>query len=193
MKPRGRLYLVLLLISIAIRTMFYFFLFEEGSVPYWVGKTDLLYDVIFFAAFAWLLELLKDRRWLIGLTWITFIDSVGHSVTHLVHEATFLLTERQYSLFQGIMSIPPLVFYLCIVFARKSPARPYFRVMALLTYAPLFYIICAIIFHLPDAETLLSEKTQLFVFSILENLLLVAAMLRTPELRRPKYADFLKE
>jgi hypothetical protein len=57
----------------------------------------------------------------------------------------------------------------------------------------LFYIIFAILFHLPDAATLLSEKTQLFVFSILENLLLVVALLRTPELRRRKYADFLKE
>jgi hypothetical protein len=191
MKAKGRLYLILLLVSITIRLSFYFFSLE-GPFPDWIGKTELLYNAIFFGIVISLLNLLKDRKWLIGLVWIIMIDSFAYKLLEQIQDAFSPLPEHQYELYHNIMSIPPLVFYICIFFVRKSPARFFFRCLSLLSTIPILYLLCAAIFHFSDPYVWMTSPGGIVIIDILLNLLLAGAVLRTPALRRAEYADFLK-
>lgn len=191
MKAKGLLYLILLFVSITVHAIFYYFPLE-GPVADWIDKTQLLYNGFFFGIVISLLNLLKDRKWLIGLAWITLIDTLAYGLLEWVQDVFSPLPDHQYVLYHNIMGIPPVVFYVCIFFVRKSTARFYFRCIAVVSMLPLAYDICASIFHLPDPYFLLTSPGSLLIMDILLNLLLAVAVLRTPELRRADYADFME-
>ena len=192
MKGKGRSFLILLLISIAVRAIFYFFSFEDTFL-YWIGETDLLYDVIFFAILINLMQVIKERKWLSGMAWVVLIDAIAHCFLEIIHDHSFLLTERQYILYFNITSIPPSIFYICIFFARKNPTRLWFRCMTAVTFILFIYMFCTPIFHLRDVNSLIPERTQIMLISTVINLLLIIAVLKTPELRQPQYADFMED
>lgn len=65
--------------------------------------------------------------------------------------------------------------------------------MTVATFAPYVYAIFTLIVHLPGPGPLMTNPAAIAIGSILLNLLLALAILRTPELRKAEYAGFLAE
>lgn len=191
MNAKGRRYIFLLLFSIAVRLFFYFFPFENTFFEH-IAKAHIEYDVIFYSVMISLLELLKDRKWLIGLTWINMIVVIAFSMLGWIRHAYSPFTQFQYDRFITGIGFLLTAFYVCIFFARRSPARLFFRCMPAVTILPYVYGAIAIIFHFPDRDDWLGSPTTETVIAILLNLLLVFATLRTPALRKPQYDDFME-
>lgn len=191
MRSKAHLYVLLLLISIAIRIFFYCFPFE-GTDFEPIAKTHILYDVIFFAIMISLLGTLNDRKWLIGLTWITMFVSIAYTVLEWIGDESSLLTRRQHARAYFIIGFTITAFYICIFFARKSPARIFLRIMAAVATLPDLFDFIVVVLHNSKPNVFLASPLANAIISIVLNLLLALAVWRTPELRRPKYADFLE-
>lgn len=191
MNAKGRRYLVLLLISVAIRIFFYFFQFEDTPFES-IAKTHILYDVIFGAIVISLLESLKERKWLIGLAWAAFIASIAYSVLEWIQDAYSPFTQSEYARTIIIDSLVVVIFYICIFFARKSRARIIFRFLTAIFVLPYLFGLLAEILNLPSLDDWLTNRTVDNIVSILLNVLLAIAILRTPEFHKPQYADFME-
>ena len=190
MNAKGRRYLILLLVSVVIRIFFYFFPFKDTFLEE-IAKTHILYDVIFNAVMISLLELLKDRKWIIGITWIALVGSIAYNILDWINDASSVLPPHLYNRSIIIIGFFLTIFYVCIFFVRKSPARIFIRGMTAVTFLPYVYAILAFFLHLPGPDAWMSSATGGTIMSILINLLLALAVWRTPELRQPEYADFL--
>lgn len=190
MRSKRRRYLILLLVSIAIRIFFFYFPFQDTFFEA-VAKTHILYDVIFFSIMISLLELLEDRKWLISFTWIVLLVSIAYNIVVWLNDTYAPLTRHQLISTYMIMGFVFIIYYVCLFFARESPARIFFRCMPAVILIPMAYGIFAAILHYPGPYHWLSNRAGVAVISILLNTLLALAVLRAPVLREPEYADFL--
>jgi len=191
MNAKGRRYFILLHISIVARTFFYFFKFEDTPFEP-IAKAQILYDVIFFGIAIDLLGTLNDRKWLIGLTWVTLFAVIAYNIHDWIGQDSSLLTRRQHVWANVIIGVTIMAFYIGIFFPRKTPARIFLRSIAVIGFIP--DIASFFEFALNDSklDALLSNPSTIAIVSILLNILLALAVWRTPELRKPQYADFLE-
>ena len=190
MKVKGLLFLLLLLVSITVRLIVYFTL-PEGVFVQWFLNTGLLYDVIFSAISISVLELLGERKWIVGVAWITMIDIIVKGVLGVIQDKLPLFSDQQYELYFNLLNIPPLIFYVCVFFVRKSPARIYFRCMSLVVLVPIMYLLCTLIFKLPEPGPWVNSQGAIALHTTLLNILLAVIVLKTPQLRRMQYLDFM--
>ena len=190
MNTKGRRYLILLLFSIAIRTFFYFFRFE-GTFFEGIAKADILYDVIFYSIMISLLESLKERKWLIGLTWGNMAASIAFSLYEWA-QPEYLTPSQSLARYMIVISLVFFIFDVCLFFTRKNPARIFFRLLSAVMGLGYIYGAYVGLFYLTKPDNWLMSRAGGDVIAILDNLLLLLAVWRTPELRRPKYADFLE-
>lgn len=190
MSAKRRRYLLLLAISVFIRVAFFIYS-PKGAFFDWIIKDDLLYDIIFFAITISLFVAGDAQKWLVGLAWIVLIDAIAHSLLEAIQGQYSPLTQQQYYLYSTIMWIPSLVFYICIFFVRKNAGRIYFRFMTALVLLQLIYSFLLFIFNQTELENEHSVRAFALIMNTLLNLLLALAVWRTPELRKPEYADFL--
>jgi len=191
MNAKPRRYLVLLIISIAIRIFFYLFSFEaifHGPV----ALTYFLHDGIFFVVLIKLLNFQKDRKWLIGLTWITLIASILYDSLACMGKKTSHFTAQQFDRAQFIIGGIFSIFYICLFLTKKGPARIFFRCMTVAVLLPFLYGIFAIVLHLPGPDSWIDNRAFATILSILLNLFLAFAVLRASRGRQEEYADFLK-
>ncbi|HEV2482439.1 MAG TPA: hypothetical protein VGS79_22395 [Puia sp.] len=190
MNAKGRRYLLLLLISIAIRTFFYFFRFE-GTFFEGIANAHILYDVIFYSVMISLLETLKERKWLVGLAWGTLTAMIAFNLIEWARPRYLTLTQSL-ARFMIVISLVFLIFNVSLFFIRKSPARIFFRLLSVVMSLDYIYGAYVGLFYPVNPDNWLMSRAGYYVIAILDNLLLLLAVLRTPELRKPPYADFLE-
>ena len=128
MRSKSRRYIFLLLFSMAVRAFFYFFPFK-GSFFESIANTSILYDVIFYSIMIGLLEMLNERKWLVGLVWVTMLLSIVFGLIEWMRPG-YITQHRSVARFMIVMSVVFLVFDVSIFFTRKSPARIFFRLLS---------------------------------------------------------------
>ena len=192
MKLRGILYLILLSFSIVLKVITYSIL-PQGEFLDWIVYTGLIFDLIFYGISVSLLTMLKEQRWLVGLAWIALIASLVKDPLGNFSDEFIFLSPRQFTLYTYILSVPEGVLPIGLFFVRKSPLRPYFRWLFVLGITP---FMLAGVDLISGAGNLRAGIIPWWVYigiTLIENILLFIIVLKTPRLRRPEYADFLKE
>lgn len=192
MENKYRHYLTLLMVSIAVRVFFYFFPFEAVfHGPKYLP--NLFYNVIFFGVLIRLLNLLKDRKWIIILTWFTLTGTILYDILTCIGRESPYFTVRQFDRCQVVIGGLVMIFYLCIFLTRKGPARLFFRFMTAAILLPYIYYTCTIIFHIASPGPWMNGRAFITILAIILNLLLAFAVVRASRGRQDEYADFLND
>ena len=192
MKPRGLIYSILLSISIVLKVIIYSS-FPRGEFLDWVVYTGLIFDVIFYGIAADVLSLLKEQKWLILIAWIALIASLVKDPLGVFSDEFISLSPQQITLYTYILSVPEAVLTFSLFFVRKSPLRSYFRWLSFLGLLPFLLVIIDFLYSPLGGRPGFIPWWVYIGITLLENIMLVVIVVKTPALRRPKYGDFLKE
>jgi hypothetical protein len=192
MKLRGLIYPILLCISIVLKVMIYSSL-PRGEFLDWVVYTGLIFDVIFYGISADMLSLLKEQKWLVFIAWIALIASLVKDPLGVFSDEFISLSPQQIALYTFILSVPEAVLAFSLFFVRRSLLRPYFRWLSFLGLIPFVLVIIDFSYSPLGKRPDLIPWWVYIGITLLENIMLIIIVVKTPALRRPKYGDFLKE
>jgi hypothetical protein len=184
MKIRGLLYIALLIICIVIRLLTWLPI-SNLSFQYDILLGSSLAELVFYGILADVLRIGKERIWITVIAWITFIACVAEFIQALTGHR-FFNTESLLLDFK-ILALLKVALYLSILFVRPGPLRILFRWLAIIPVIP--FILPHLSYpkhHVPALAVTVADTC----ITLLQYILLIDIVYRTPELQSAEGIDF---
>lgn len=184
MKIRGLLYIALLIICIVIRLLTWLPISGPSFtfVMLWAGW---LAELAFYGILADVLRIGKERIGITVIAWITFIACVADFIQGLIGHRYFDTIDIVQDV--KIIALLKVVLYISLLFVRPSPLRLLIRWLAVIPVIPL--ILPHLSYpkhHVPALAVTVADSC----ITLLQYILLIDIVYRTPELQSAEGIDF---
>lgn len=186
MKIRGLVFIALVSICVVIKLLAWV---PFSSRLFIVGLTygSVLADLVFFGVLTGVLTISKERIWIVIIAWATFLACLAEDIETLMGHRFFHADLLTFLPDVKLLVIFKVILYVSLLFARPGPLQPLLRWLAVIPVIPL------IIPHLSYPKHHVSPVAVAVAdtcITILQYILLIDMIVRTPELQSAEGIDF---